>query len=81
MGLYASMTCDSCHAADVAIGPDLTHFATRQTLAAGRIANTPATLARWLANPDALKPGARMPNFHLTRDQVQVLVAYLETRR
>ena len=48
----ASLTCDSCHGTGVAVGPDLTHFATRQTLAAGRIANTPETLARWLADPE-----------------------------
>jgi len=81
MHLYASMTCDSCHGTGVAVGPDLTHFAARQTLAAGRTANTPETLARWLADPNALKPGVLMPNFHLTPDQVRSLVAYLETRQ
>jgi cytochrome c oxidase subunit 2 len=81
MHLYQSMTCDSCHAAGVDVGPDLTHFAARQTLAAGRTANTPEALARWLADPNALKPGVLMPNFHLTADQVHDLVAYLETRR
>jgi len=81
MRLYRSLTCDSCHGTGVAVGPDLEHFATRQTLASGRITNTPETLARWLADPDALKPGVLMPNFHLTPGQVQALVAYLETRR
>ena len=81
MRLYQSMTCDSCHAAGVAVAPDLAHFATRETLGAGRTANTPQTLARWLEDPDALKPGVLMPNFHLTPDQVRALVAYLETRR
>jgi len=79
--LFRQLTCDSCHAVGVAVGPDLGHFATRDTLAAGRTANTPEALARWLADPNALKPGVLMPNFHLTEDQVRALVAYLETRR
>ncbi len=79
--LYASLSCDHCHASTVAVGPDLTHIAARQTLAAGRIANTPDTLGRWLADPQALKPGVLMPDFRLTPDQIRDLVAYLETRR
>jgi len=81
MTLYRALTCDSCHASGVAVGPELAHVATRATLAGGRVANTPQTLARWIADPNALKPGTLMPNFHLTTDQVRELVAYLETRR
>jgi len=81
MTLYRALTCDSCHATGVAVGPELVHVATRATLAGGRIVNTPETLARWIADPNALKPGTLMPNFHLTGDQVRDLVAYLETRR
>lgn len=78
------LTCASCHRvagtpAKADIGPDLTHVASRETLAAGRLKNTSANLRKWLANPQAIKPGANMPNFQLTKNQVDDLAAYLET--
>jgi cytochrome c oxidase subunit 2 len=82
--LFTSKTCTSCHAvagtvARARLGPDLTHVASRQTLGAGVITNTPAHLADWLRNPQAVKPGCRMPNMKLDESQVGSLVAYLET--
>jgi cytochrome c oxidase subunit 2 len=82
--LFQSLTCSSCHAiagtaAQARIGPDLTHLADRQTLGAGVLNNTPANLKRWLTNPQAFKPGSFMPNLHLQPDQVDALVAYLES--
>jgi cytochrome c oxidase subunit 2 len=83
---FQQFSCASCHtirgtAARARIGPDLTHVATRETLAAGRLENTPANLARWLLEPNLVKPGCKMPNLHLTRDQRTDLVAYLEGLR
>jgi cytochrome c oxidase subunit 2 len=83
---FQEMSCASCHsirgtAARAEIGPDLTHVASRATLAAGRLENTPANLAAWLHDPDLIKPGCKMPNLHLTRQQQDSLVAYLETLR
>jgi cytochrome c oxidase subunit 2 len=75
--LYHEGTCATCHATGV--GPDLTHLATRETLAAGLLVNTPQNLARWLADPQAVKSGSLMPNFHLSEGDVRRLVAYLET--
>jgi cytochrome c oxidase subunit 2 len=63
------------------IAPDLTHLASRATLAGGAIENSPATLARWLADPDSIKPGSHMPNLHLGSAEVSDLVAYFETLR
>jgi len=60
-------------------GPDLTHIAGRQTLAGGVLVNTPENLAKWLKNPQAVKPESLMPDFELTNDQVRDLTAYLET--
>ncbi|HVA88862.1 MAG TPA: cytochrome c oxidase subunit II [Chloroflexota bacterium] len=81
--LFGQITCSSCHAIygahfQATIGPDLTHVGSRETLAAGLLANTPANMALWLHNPDALKPGVRMPNLKLSATQVQELTAYLE---
>lgn len=82
--LFVERTCSSCHAiagteAVARVGPDLSHVASRATLAAGLLENTPENLAKWLADPHALKPGTLMPNLRLTHDEVQQLTAYLET--
>ena len=45
------------------------------------IPNTPDNLARWLRDPQQVKPGCLMPNFSLNEDQVTQLVAYLEGLR
>jgi len=83
--LFASSPCVTCHTVGgVSAGhraPDLTHFATRTTFAGGTLANTPANLAAWLQHPAALKPGAQMPDLGLPPEQVEELVAYLESLR
>ena len=84
--LFMTSQCASCHTiagtpAQGEIGPSLTHVASRTTLAALTIPNTPRWLAAWIRNPQAIKPGARMPDLGLSAQQVQALVAYLETLR
>ena len=81
-GLFLSL-CMNCHAiagtpAKGDIGPDLSHVASRQTLAAGVFANTPENLSRWIADPQKIKPGCHMPNLQLKPDEVAVISAYLE---
>jgi cytochrome c oxidase subunit 2 len=83
---FFAQTCANCHAirgttSRATAGPDLTHLASRRQLAAGLLDNTPQNLARWLKNPQQLKPGCQMPNFSLTDDQVTQLVSYLEELR
>jgi cytochrome c oxidase subunit 2 len=85
-GFFQQLSCASCHtirgtAAHGVIGPDLTHVASRETLAAGRLQNTPDNLKLWLHEPDLVKPGSRMPNLHLAREQQDSLAAYLEALR
>ncbi|MBV8989228.1 MAG: cytochrome c oxidase subunit II [Solirubrobacterales bacterium] len=84
--LFMSSQCASCHriagtAAQATVGPDLTHLATRTTLASATIPNTPAWLASWISNPQAIKPGNRMPDLGLSTSTVNAIVAYLETLR
>jgi len=73
--------CVACHTiqglSPGVLGPDLTHFGSRKTLAAGLLPNTSEHLARWLANPPAVKPGALMPKLPLSEAQIAALVAYL----
>jgi cytochrome c oxidase subunit 2 len=62
-------------------GPDLTHLASRKTIASGAAENTTENLERWIADPDLIKQGSLMPSMHLTPDQVQEVTAYLNTLR
>jgi cytochrome c oxidase subunit 2 len=82
--LFQQLTCSNCHAisgtaADANIGPDLTHIASRQTIGAGVLDNTPENLTAWISDPQKIKPGILMPDLGLSSQQVQELVAYLET--
>lgn len=84
--LFQERTCATCHAirgtpAAGRVGPDLTHLASRATLAAGATTNTRVHLAQWLGNPDSIKPGSHMPNLHLSEADVASLTDYLETLR
>ena len=78
--------CSLCHAvrgtpAGSRYGPDLSHIASRRMIAAGMLPNNPGTLAGWIENPQAVKPGALMPNQHLSGQQLTDVTAYLETLR
>jgi cytochrome c oxidase subunit 2 len=84
--LFMTSQCASCHriagtSAQGTVGPDLSHVASRTTLASATIPNTPAQLAAWVTNPQAIKPGDRMPDLGLSRGEVAEIVAYLETLR
>jgi cytochrome c oxidase subunit II len=77
-------TCAMCHtvrgtAAGGRTAPDLTHFGTRSTIGAGTAPNTPGYLAGWIADPQHLKPGAKMPATGLSAEELQGVLAYLET--
>jgi cytochrome c1 len=41
--------------------------------------NTPAALSRWIRNPQAVKPGTRMPDLGVSERDVRSLTAYLES--
>jgi cytochrome c oxidase subunit 2 len=84
--VFLGSSCPLCHAiagtpAGSRVGPDLTHLAGRRTLAAGTLPNTPGNLAGWIVNPQAIKPGAKMPPNALSPDDLQALLAYLEILR
>ena len=82
--VFMSGPCVLCHtihgtSAGSGNGPDLTHVASRRTLAAGTLPNTPRHLADWIADPQAVKPGSQMPPSVMDGDDLQALVAYLGT--
>ena len=77
-------SCVYCHTisgtnASGQVGPDLTHLASRLSLAAGTIPNTKGYLAGWILDPQHIKPGNHMPANDLTGSQLQDLLAYLES--
>jgi cytochrome c oxidase subunit II len=83
LDVFLDSTCVGCHAirgteADATIGPDLTHLASRETIAAGIRPNTRAELARWIVDPQGVKPGAVMPPTELTGPELEALLDYLE---
>lgn len=82
--VFESQACISCHAvrgtaARGTYGPDLTHLMSRDTIASGLIANTPANLKRWIKDPQTIKPGCMMPAMQLSDAQIDQIVAYLST--
>jgi cytochrome c oxidase subunit 2 len=60
-------------------GPNLTHLASRATIAGASLPNTAEGLARWLDDPPAVKPGSRMPRIGLSQQEIAALVAYLQS--
>ncbi|MBA2577374.1 MAG: cytochrome c oxidase subunit II [Euzebyaceae bacterium] len=82
--VFLGTSCVACHAirgetGPNAIGPDLTHLASRRTIAAGMLANNRGNLAGWILDPQSQKQGARMPPTNLEGPQLQALLAYLES--
>jgi len=82
--VFLNGACSSCHAirgtsAAGYVGPDLTHLASRTTLAGLTIPNTPSYLSRWVVDSQHYKPGNEMPDLQLTGAQLNALVAYLES--
>ncbi len=84
--VFLGSNCASCHTiqgttAEAARepGPDLTHFASRGTLGAAMLPNTPDRLAEWITDPHAIKPGVEMPATALTDEELDALLAYLDS--
>ena len=82
--VFQHSVCISCHTVSGTVasgrfGPDLTHLASRDTIASGSVPNTPANLRAFIDNPAAFKPGALMPAMHLNQHDLDAVTAYLST--
>ena len=82
--VFQSLACVNCHtvqgtAAEGKFGPDLTHLMSRKTIGAGVLENTHRNLYSWVRDPQEAKPGCLMPSMKLTPQQLDSVVAYLET--
>jgi len=76
--------CSACHniggkPASGTVAPDLTHLASRKSLAASTMPMSEGNLYGWVEDPQSLKPGVKMPTIGLEPDKLHAVVAYLET--
>jgi cytochrome c oxidase subunit 2 len=82
--LFRARGCALCHTirgtlAGGALGPDLTHIASRNTIAAGTLLMTTGALSAWIADPQRIKPGSLMPPSNLSSAEMITIVRYLES--
>ena len=84
--VFQSTGCVNCHSVTGTVGngrfgPDLTHLMSRDTIASGAAPNTSESLRKWIQDPNSIKPGSLMPAMQLNEQDLDALVAYLETLR
>jgi cytochrome c oxidase subunit 2 len=82
--VFLSKPCVMCHRiqgteAGGRLGPDLTHVASRQTIAAGTLPNTREHLAQWIVNSQSVKPGNRMPPIPVAGNELNALLDYVQS--
>jgi cytochrome c oxidase subunit II len=82
--VFLSKPCVMCHTirgtpAGSHVGPELTHLASRPTIAAGTREMNRGNLAGWVVDAQSIKPGSRMPPNSLTSEELDALLAYLES--
>jgi cytochrome c oxidase subunit 2 len=90
--VFQEKQCVTCHVirfdgskAKGTTGPDLTHFAARSSFAGAIFERTDENLAEWVRDAPSQKPGSKMPSgvatMGLTEDDIEALVAYLQSLR
>jgi cytochrome c oxidase subunit II len=84
--VFMTTKCAGCHTIDGTgahgqAAPNLTHIATRSTIGAGTLPNTPDHLEAWVKDPQQSKPGNQMPANPLSADDLHALMSYLESLR
>lgn len=81
--IFDEHACAACHTirgtdADGQLGPDLTHLASRTTIGAAQLQNTPESLRTWIVANQSIKPGNRMPEItSLEAAELTTLIEYL----
>ncbi|WP_271898707.1 cytochrome c oxidase subunit II [Candidatus Phyllobacterium onerii] len=86
LNVFLTRGCALCHtirgtSAGGRVAPDLTHIASRHTLAAGALDMKPDQLARWISDPQAIKPGSKMPWIDLNPDEMRAVTSYVGSLR
>ncbi|HYJ46860.1 MAG TPA: c-type cytochrome, partial [Pyrinomonadaceae bacterium] len=80
--VFLHAPCIMCHSirgtdAGGHVAPDLTHLASRKTIAASTLPNTRGHLGGWILNSQEIKPGNHMPPVPLSSEELQALLDYL----
>ena len=74
--------CGTCHTirgvtrAHGTVGPPL-YDVRRRVYLGGMLPNTPDTMARWIRQPQTLRPHVAMPDMRVREDHARDMVAYL----
>jgi cytochrome c1 len=82
---FIGVGCGGCHTVEgVAqahglVGPPLDGIAVRAMIA-GKLANNPANLARWISSPQSVTPGTDMPDMPMSEQETRDIAAFLYTR-
>ena len=84
--VFVNAACVACHAikntpANGTLGPDLSNIGGRLSIGAGAVPNDTGNLAGWIIDSQGIKPGNLMPRMQLPAQDLQALVAYLESLR
>ena len=84
--VFLHNACVNCHtisgtSAHGTFGPNLSHLASRDTIASGSVPYTDANLRAFINDPATFKPGCLMPAMHLNYHDLDAVVRYLETLR
>jgi cytochrome c2 len=83
--LFIDYGCGGCHAlrnvrkATGTVGPPLDGIALR-TMVAGKLANNPVNVQRWIRDPQKISPGTAMPDLHVGAEDARDINAFLYTR-
>ena len=80
--IFAAKACIMCHtvrgtSAGSRVGPDLTHFGSRQSIASATLPMSRGNIAAWVVDPQGIKPGVNMPNVSIAPEELDPLVSYL----
>jgi cytochrome c2 len=81
--VFRTKGCFGCHTVQGVsevgtVGPELTHVASRDKIAE-TVTYSPENLREWLQHPHDIKPGTQMPNMNLSEQELDAIVAYLDT--
>ena len=82
--IFLRSVCTQCHTiqgtpANGRVGPNLTHVASKPYIASGSLQNDRENLASWITDPQAIKPGIRMPMNTYSPEELNALVDYIQS--
>lgn len=83
--MFIQYGCGSCHQlahvrkATGMVGPPLDGIAIRAMIA-GKLANKPENMERWVRDPQGVTPGTAMPDLHVSARDARDITAFLYTR-